>query len=135
MKLRILVVDDEPAVLYLTAAVLEREDLDVVTAASAEEAIQHLGQEEFDLVLTDFRMPGESGEAVVLAARGQRPDYPVIVMTGRIHDMPAWLKEGPAAVRIVPKPFTVSDLCQTVNEALSRNDVVECRAGSPDPAF
>jgi two-component system response regulator HydG len=125
MRLRILVVDDEPAVLYLTAAVLEREDSDVVTAASAEEAIQRLEQEEFDLVLTDFRMPGESGEAVVLAARGQRPDFPLIVMTGRIHDMPAWLTEGPAAVRIIPKPFSVSDLRQMVNEALRSTTVAQ----------
>jgi DNA-binding NtrC family response regulator len=118
MKPRILVVDDEPAVLLFTSTVLGRANFDVATAASAEEAVQRMGQEAFDLVVTDFRMRGESGEAVVLAARGQQPKNPVIIMTGWIHELPEWLRSGPAAVRIITKPFSVADLRKVVNETL-----------------
>ena len=62
MKPRILVVDDEPAVLLFTSTVLGRANFDVATAASAKEAVQRMGREAFDLVVTDFRMRGESGE-------------------------------------------------------------------------
>jgi DNA-binding NtrC family response regulator len=118
MKPRILLVDDEPAVVLFTAAVLRRENFEVATAASAEEAISQIERETFDLVITDFRMRGKSGDAVVLAARAQRPETPVIIITGCSHDLPGWLRSGPAAVRIVDKPFSTADFCQAVDEAL-----------------
>ena len=118
MKPRILVVDDEPAVLLFTSTVLGRANFEVATAASAEEALQRMGREAFDLVVTDFRMRGKSGEAVVLAARDQQPKNPVIIMTGWIHELPEWLRSGPAAVRIITKPFSVADLRRAVNETL-----------------
>ncbi len=119
MKRRVLVVDDEPAVLLFTSTVLGRANFEVATATSAEEALQRMEQEAFDLVVTDFRMRGESGEAVVLAARGQRPKNPVIIMTGWIHELPEWIRTGPAAVRIITKPFSVAALRQAVEETLA----------------
>jgi DNA-binding NtrC family response regulator len=118
MKQRVLVVDDEPAVLLLTSTVLGRANFKVATAASAEEALERMGREAFDLVVTDFRMCGESGEAVVIAARGRQPQSPVIVMTEWINELPEWLRAGPAAVRIITKPFSVADLRRAVEETL-----------------
>ena len=118
MNPRILVVDDEPAVLLFTSTVLGRANFDVATAASAEEALERMEREAFDLIVTDFRMRGESGEAVVLSARGRNPENRVIMMTGWAHELPEWVKAGPAAVRIITKPFSIADLRRAVSEAL-----------------
>jgi len=116
MKPRILVVDDEPAVSLFTSTVLGRPNCDVETANSAEKAVQQLNRTAFDLVVTNYRMPGESGEATVVAAPGRRPSNPVIIMTGWIHDLPPSQRIGPSAGRILAKPFTISDLCRAVSD-------------------
>lgn len=62
---RILVVDDEKDILRALEFILSREGYSVTTAVSGEEAIELLKKEEFDLVLTDLRMPGMDGMEVL----------------------------------------------------------------------
>jgi DNA-binding NtrC family response regulator len=73
MKRRILLVDDELAILLTLKAVLELNGFEVQTAASVQEAKQKLQGAEFEMVITDMRMESEtSGFDVIHAARQQK---------------------------------------------------------------
>ena len=115
---RILLVDDEPVVLRVTASILHRQSFAVTQACSGEEALDKLKSEAFDLILTDFRMNGKSGADVAVAARHLRPHTPVVLMTGRIDDVPDWMRLGEAALPIVQKPFLMAELLRVVNHAM-----------------
>lgn len=78
---KILVVDDEEGLRMTLAANLELEGFEVVEAESAERALEILAKEDFDLVLSDIRMPGRSGIDLVRELRNIRADLPVILMT------------------------------------------------------
>ncbi len=80
MKRRILLVDDEVAVLLTMKAVLEISGFDVETAASAREGKSKLKTREYDMVITDMRMESEqAGREVVLAAR-TAPYHPAVAL-------------------------------------------------------
>jgi DNA-binding response OmpR family regulator len=78
----ILVVDDEMAIRYSVSKTLERVGYNVVAVGSGEEALLLLDQQEFDVVLTDIRMPGISGIELLAMIRDTSPDTVVILMTG-----------------------------------------------------
>ena len=115
---RILLVDDEPVVLGVTASILHRSSFMVTQVRSGEEALDKLQVEPFDLVVTDYRMAGKSGADVAVAARQTSPTTPVILMTGRIDDVPGWMRRGDMALPIVRKPFLMTELLQVVHHAM-----------------
>jgi len=115
---RILLVDDEPVVLRVTASILHRSSFAVTQVRSGEEALDKLHNESFDLIVTDFRMAGKSGADVALAARHAHPNTPVVLMTGRIDDVPPWMRWGESALPIVLKPFLMVELLGAVNRAM-----------------
>lgn len=77
---RILVVDDEPAVLEVISRVLSKEGYEVRTAGSAEEGLALLGRESVDLVLLDVQLPRMSGFQAVEAFA--KAGAPVLLMSG-----------------------------------------------------
>ena len=81
-KARILLVDDEEGVRETMAAILEREGYEVVSAPSGEEALEHVHDDPFDLLLTDLRMEGMSGVELMAAIRERSPETPSIMLTG-----------------------------------------------------
>ncbi len=78
----ILVVDDESAIRYSITKTLQRVGYQVESAASGEEALQMMGQQHYDVVLTDIRMPGISGVELLGEVKTQAPDAIVILLTG-----------------------------------------------------
>lgn len=84
-QIRVLHVDDDPAVADLTATFLEREDdrFVVETASSAEEALERLEAEQFDSVISDYEMPGTNGIELLESVREQSPALPFILFTGK----------------------------------------------------
>ena len=83
--IRVLHVDDDPDFRDLTAELLEREDdrFDVTTAEGPSEGRERLDSTEFDCVVSDFDMPGESGIAFLETVRMDYPDLPFILFTGK----------------------------------------------------
>jgi PAS domain S-box-containing protein len=83
--IRVLHVDDDPDFRDLTAELLEREDdrFAVTTASGPSEGRQRLESAEFDCVVSDFDMPGESGIAFLETVRTDYPDLPFILFTGK----------------------------------------------------
>src|SRR5687767_10815504 len=78
---RILVVDDEPLVCESVAMLLSYEGHDVQTAGSGEEALLKYNEAEFDVVITDFSMPGMKGDELSRALKERAPSKPVILLT------------------------------------------------------
>ena len=78
---RLLIVDDEPHVRMTLKQMLEDAGYDVATAESGPVALDHLGDNDCDLVLLDVRMPGLDGFEVLDRLNEERPDLPVVIVT------------------------------------------------------
>ena len=83
-KLRVLLVDDDPLVVASTTGMLEELGHDSIhTAASGDEALAVLRQGgDFDLLLTDYMMPGMSGVQLASQAQALRPSLPILLASG-----------------------------------------------------
>jgi len=82
--IRVLVVEDEQPMLYLTREFLEQEeDLQVDTALSAEEALKKLSEQRYDVVVSDYKMPKIDGLEFLSILRRQGNLIPFIFLTGR----------------------------------------------------
>ncbi len=125
MDRRVLIIDDEPSMLEMLRAELERRNYQVVTQTSPEAALRDLSDQDFGVVLSDLSMRGMSGvdlcrEVVVL-----REDTPVIVMTAfaSIESAIASIRAG--AYDFVTKPFDPDDLVMTIERALRHRELRE----------
>ncbi len=82
---RVLHVDDSPEILELTSTFLERinDDFEVVTTTTVVEALDLLGEREFDCVISDYQMPRTNGLEFLEIARDRYPDLPFVLFTGK----------------------------------------------------
>jgi CheY-like chemotaxis protein len=96
---RILIVDDEPAILGLLKSVLELASFEIEAARSAEEAKLRLSEKRFDIVLTDMRMETPAaGFEVVRAARQLRPRPVIAILTAFPISAAEWRPSGADAL-------------------------------------
>jgi len=118
--LRALVVDDEPEVLRFGGRALTALGFSADRASSAQEALDRLASESYDLLLTDLSMPGMNGLELIAAARERQPYLPVVVITGygTMEMAVGALRAG--ADDFVLKPFDVADLRKATEHALGR---------------
>jgi CheY-like chemotaxis protein len=116
--LRLLVVDDEPAVRQSLAALLRQSGHQVHVAPDGEAALALAMQATFDAVLTDLSMPGLSGAGLAKAIKTRFPRLPVVLLTGWIdeHDI-----DRGAVDRILIKPISLAALHETL-ETISPSD-------------
>jgi DNA-binding NtrC family response regulator len=119
------VVDDDLAMREMLASLFREQGFAVEEAASADEALHHLGEAEFDVVLSDIKMPGRSGVELVGEARRLRPDTPVVLMTGfgSIDSAVEAMRSG--AFDYITKPFEPDVVQLTVERALERRALEE----------
>lgn len=117
-KRRILVIDDQEAVLRLTERILRRAGHDVVTAGNAAEATEACHTADFDLLLTDIVMPDIDGELLAERLRSTQRGVAVLYMSGYA-DGPAFAFEDGATL---PKPFTSELLLRSIEETLASHD-------------
>jgi DNA-binding response OmpR family regulator len=115
MKRRILLVDDEVAVLLTLKAVLEISGFDVDTAASAREGKSKLRTHEYDMVITDMRMESESaGEEVIAAARAAAYQPAIALLTAFPVNDESWQECG--ADKLLVKPMQTRVLLQQIEQ-------------------
>ena len=81
-KKRVLVVDDEQLILKIISDILTKEGYEVVVANNCEKAAEYLRSSHFDVVLSDIKMPVESGIDLLEEIKKKDPNIPVILMTG-----------------------------------------------------
>ncbi len=117
---RILVVDDEGAIRYSISKTLQRVGYQVHTAASGEEALDLMKRQDYDVVLTDIRMPGLSGVDLLAKIKERAPDAVVILLTGY-----ASLETAIESLRLgahdyLVKPSSSQDIRNSVSEGVER---------------
>src|SRR5271154_6899808 len=117
MKRRILLVDDELAILLTLKAVLEMNDFEVETAASAREARSKLRASTFHMVITDMRMENESAGLEVVRAAKQAPYQPAVAMLTAF-PVPGseWRDEGMDEMLV--KPMNIMNLLRQLESLL-----------------
>ena len=125
MAHKILVVDDERGVRTLSADLLRRAGYEVQQADSGVAALACFTKTEFDVVLTDIKMPGMDGIELCQRLRAERPDQIVILVTGypSIDSAVRGMKEG--ARDYVTKPFTPDEMRLVISRALKERDLQE----------
>jgi two-component system, NtrC family, response regulator AtoC len=116
----LLIVEDESALRSAIAAQLTNRGYDVQQAGSGEDAVARLAEFAFDIIITDLRLPGIDGSAVIEAAVGRYPDIIAIVVTGygTVKDAVEAIKRG--ASDFVSKPFQIDELLHALDSAIEQ---------------
>ena len=119
-EVRILVVDDERPILELLGEYLATRGHPVVTAGTGEQARSLLAREQFDVVLTDIKMPGLNGLQLLDHIQESSAGTAVILMTGygTIESAIRAMKRG--ALDYLQKPFKLRDVYATIEAAVAR---------------
>lgn len=116
---KLLVVDDDPAVLEALDLALSWAGHEVVLAESGRAAVAAVQKSDVDLVLTDFRMGGMDGLETMVAIKAIKPAVPVMILTGFASKEMEDELERCGAVGIVTKPFMLDDLYAAVERVLA----------------
>jgi two-component system sensor histidine kinase/response regulator len=123
---KLLFIDDEEIVLRSCRRVFAKGDFEIETALSGEEGLEKVRAGNFDVVITDLKMPGLGGMEVLHTLRKERPEIVVVIFTGyaNVETAREALKNG--AFDYIPKPFTPDEIKEVVQNA------VKARAGSAE---
>jgi CheY-like chemotaxis protein len=113
--MRILVVDDEPMVRFLLTRFLEEEGHTVDEAADGIDALEHLNQRPYDLLITDVHMPRMSGIDLVRSLRRRGNSIPLIVMDS-YPDLFVESDVGAEAFALLAKPFDLSEVRRVLQQ-------------------
>lgn len=114
----VLLVEDEDPVRLFGARALRSKGYKVVEARNGEIAIDILGAEPFDLLITDMVMPKVDGATVIKAARVKNAELPVICISGYTDESVLAEVEALDRILFLPKPFSLKQLAGKVKEAL-----------------
>ena len=116
---KVLFAEDDSAVNAFVVRALGYRGHEVVSVRDGLEALDMLGAQTFDLLLTDIVMPGLDGIALALKASRDWPEMRILLMTGfsaerqRAHNLEALIH------KVVSKPFTLAEICDAVDAALA----------------
>lgn len=124
MGQKVLVVDDETAILELVAYNLTREGFDVIQEVSGQKAPERVKQESPDLIILDVMLPGMSGFDVCRAIR-KTTDVPIIMLTARKDEVDRVLGLELGADDYVTKPFSPRELIARVKAILRRTGRIQ----------
>lgn len=116
---KILIVDDEEIVRATLKRALNRDDMVVTTASLAKDALVLLESEQFDLIMTDIKMPGMDGITFLKTVKLNDPKVPIIVLTGfaTVEMTKDALQSG--AYNFLTKPFEIEDILAVVKKGLT----------------
>ena len=117
---RILVVDDEDALLELTTDALRELGYKTIGFSSAVAALLAFRADPlaFDALITDQRMPGLPGEGLIREIRHIRPSIPIILVSGYVDDAPTWHPDNELADEVLIKPLRANALATSLARLL-----------------
>ena len=117
-KLKVLVVDDEPFVRKIAERVLQRIDLDIISASNGAEALDALASQRFALVLLDASLPDMNAERVLEVMRERGDQTPVLLSSGFGKESLPADGEFTNVRGFLPKPYSVAKLAEQVKDLL-----------------
>lgn len=115
---RLLVVDDESSIRLLYSQELADEGYEVVTAATAAEAVEQIGKQDFDLIVLDIKLKNESGLDLLQKIVKERHNLPVVLCTAFScfkDDFSAWLADG-----YVVKSSDLTELKEEIKRVIAK---------------
>lgn len=118
-RVKVLVIDDEPAILFTLKRILEHAGYEVCTAQSGPEGLSlfRQGQWEWDLVTLDRSMAGMNGEEVAAEIRRLAPAIPLVLITG----FTSAVVRPELFDQILPKPFRAAELLECITHLLAKH--------------
>ena len=131
-SLRVLVVDDNASLLRFLVSAFTANGCDVAQASAAEQALEVITAERFDLVVSDIKMPGLTGLDVLRAVKGAQPSTPVVLITGAPSVTSAVFGLRHGAYDYLPKPFSIKEIQDLL--ARIRDDRKKWNGQTPLPA-
>ena len=128
-RLKLLIVDDEIVVQQSCVDIFNEKSAcyDITTVSSGEEALRILEENQFDIILTDIKMPGLPGLQLLPAIKKKYPNTAIIVITGYATVRTAVEAMKLGAVDFIPKPFTPDEIYNAVEKVAAR-----LREGHPE---
>jgi CheY-like chemotaxis protein len=121
LKLRILVVDDEPMICDCIVGLLTYGGHQVESVNSGEAALALIEKGKFDLVFTDYSMPGMQGDVLAIAIKALAPDQRIIMVTGHAPNC----ESLPGIDLIISKPVMLDDLCEAIDRLFGERSFAE----------
>ena len=117
----ILIVDDDRNICKVLKGLLENGGFHVLTAYDVDTAMLIIDEQDLNLIITDLRMPGKSGMALLTLSKEKKPAVPVIMITayGNIEAAVIAIKQG--AYDFITKPFDEHELLNVVKKALAES--------------
>ena len=122
------IVDDDKSIRWVFEKALAREGIAHRTFASAQEALAALASETPRVVVSDIRMPGESGLVLLQKVREKFATLPVIIMTAYSDLGNAVTAFQGGAYEYLPKPFDVDNAVELIRRAMSENQAPQAAA-------
>ncbi|MCL4290865.1 MAG: response regulator transcription factor [Thermoleophilia bacterium] len=122
MSARILLADDEPAIVDAVAYALGREGFEVDTVADGQAALEAARSSAYDLAILDIMMPRVSGTDACRALRAES-DIPIILLTAKDAELDRVLGLELGADDYVTKPFSMAELVSRVRSILRRREL------------
>jgi len=117
-KIKVLVIDDEQIVLDSVKKILGDEDYEAEITLSSRQGLDWAIQKQYDIVLTDIRMPEIGGMRVLRDIKRAKPSLPVVIITGYASVQSAVQAMQLGAANYIEKPFTPEELVNAVQAAL-----------------
>ena len=133
--LTVWIVDDDQSVRWVLEKALKQADMETRSFERAEHLLDAIGGGDPDVLITDVRMPGMSGLALLERLRNSRPDLPIIVITAHsdLENAVAAYKGG--AFEYLPKPFDIDEAVDLVRKAARRNGAGAAEIDQPAGAM
>jgi CheY-like chemotaxis protein len=116
---KILVAEDDLAVQSFVSRALAHKGHEVTAVNDGLQALDALQDSEFDLLVTDIVMPGLDGIGLALKVTSDRPDLPILLMTGYSAERQRAYNLDELICRVVMKPFTLEQICRAVDSVLT----------------
>jgi two-component system, cell cycle sensor histidine kinase and response regulator CckA len=119
-KSKILVVDDEPLVCEAVEMILSFDGHEVVTANSGKAALALFGQNRFDVVTVDYKMPEMTGAELAQAIKARVPDQPIIMITAHAEVLKTSGESLTGVDCLINKPFQLKELRDAIQKVSRR---------------
>lgn len=122
---RILIVDDEPLILFALKKALSNDFRDVTSVETAQKALFEIASRSYDLCLMDMYLPDGNGIEAMKEILRISPDTKIIIMTASSLDNNHQKSIESGALHFIPKPFHISEVRELVNHVLNNKRNVE----------
>ena len=121
-KLKTLLVDDDEFIRDSLSIAFKNKGCFMRTAETAEEGLQALQEESFDLIICDFRLPGKNGLEFFRSVRNSQPEIPCVMITA-YRDKPISSEASALGINdFIEKPFSVGVLVKSLVGLIIRNN-------------